>query len=107
MTGVQQLLLGLKEYGHSPRTEYDLDAKVVTLKVVLHLQEGDKNHRQLTPHAAVQRASALTGVPERTIYSWMEALRAGKVEREEPRGRPGGVRHCASLSVEQVRLLRL
>jgi hypothetical protein len=51
VTGVQQLLLRLKEYGHSPRTEYDLDAKVGTLKVVLHLQEEeeDDNHNQAGP----------------------------------------------------------
>lgn len=102
-----QELAKISPEGHHPGAAYSLDAKVLTLRCVLLLEQGDKDHRPLGSSKALVRASSLLGVSASSMNTWMKELRGGVLGEEVKRGRPFCPHHTEVLSARQVGRLRL
>ena len=107
---VKSLLAAVDTYeqeGHPHGKAYSLDARMLSLRCVLHLQLGDKDHRALGRTQALERASSLLGVFTTSMKEWIQSLREGKQLGKEKRGRPPCLHGISALSAKRVGKLRL
>src|SRR6185312_7480122 len=86
----------LEPEGHATGKDYPLNSRILTLRCVLNLEQGDKDHKMMGRTQAVARASSLLEVSPASIYNWLRALKEGVLGDDVMRGRPECIHHVQS-----------